>query len=240
MKIETNKLSELSKYRSYFFPVLVVILMVVSIMTILKPRLNDLLKTRGNLAKQKEELAQLTQKIVILEGYDQNELETRANRILKVLPTEKNGPLIFATVRSLADEHNLEISTLSVEVGEIATESAQPKRKEELIPSLGIQLGVSGSLDDLYDFLETIESIVPLMGIEAVATSREETTIESKIQLSAYFLAAPKDIGRVDRQIIPITSEEEEVYQKTSRYQTPTVGTSLPYVGSGKENPFTF
>lgn len=238
MKIETGKLPELSKYRSYLFPVLVVILMVVSIITILKPRLNDLLKTRRNLAKQKKELAQLTQKVVILEGYDQNELEARINQILKVLPTEKDGPLIFATVRSLVADYDLELGSLNVEVGEIATESAKPKSKKELLPSLEIQLDAFGSLDNLYNFLEAIESTTPLMRIETVAISREGTTIESKIQLSTYYLVAPKDIGKVDRQITPITSEEEEIYQKLSRYESPTVGTGLPFVGSGKENPF--
>jgi len=239
MKLEAGKLSELSKYQSYLFPGVVVILILVSAMSILKPKLNDLLETRGGLAKQKQELAQLTQKVALLEGYDQNELNARINQILKVLPTEKDGPLILATVRSLVADYDLELDTLNVEVGEIATESAKPKRKEEVLPSLSIKLSVTGSLDNLYDFLEAVESTTPLMMVETATISREGTTIESSIQLSAYYLAAPKDIGKVGRQITLITSEEEEVYQKLSRYQPPSVGTSLPYVGSGKENPFT-
>lgn len=239
MKLEVGKLSELSKHRSYLFPGVVVILILVSAMTILKPKLNDLLETRRGLAKQKQELAQLTQKVALLEGYDQNELNTRVNQILKVLPTEKDGPLILATVRSLVADYDLELESLNVEVGEIATEAAEPKRKEELLPSLSIKLSVTGSLDNLYNFLEAVESTTPLMMIDLVSVNREGTTIESSIQLSTYYLAAPKDIGKAGRQITPITSEEEEVYQKLSRYQSPSVGTSLPYVGSGKENPFT-
>lgn len=240
MKVGAGKLSELNKFRNFLFPGVVVILIIVSAMTILKPKLNDLLRTRRSLAKQKEELAQLTKKAAVLEGYDRNELDKRANQMLKVLPKEKDGPLIFATVRTLVGEHSLELESLDVEVGEMATESAQSKRKKELIPSLGIQLSVVGSLNDLYDFLEAIETTTPLMQVKLVSISREGTTIEANIQLVTYYLVAPEDIGRVSRQIIPLTSKEEEVYQKLSHYQPASIGTSLPYVSSGKENPFTF
>lgn len=240
MKIETGKLAELSKFQSFLFPVVVVVLILVSAMTILKPKLSDLLETRRDLAKQKRDLAQLTQKVAILEGYDQNELQTRTDQINKVLPREKDGPLILATIRTLVSDYNLELSSLTIEVGEIATESAESKRKEELVPSLAIQLSISGGIENLYDFLEAIESTAPLMRIDTISIAREGSTAESKIQLFSYYLAEPKDIGKVGRQIVPITPEEEEVYQELSRYQPTSVGTELPYVGSGKENPFTF
>lgn len=240
MKIETGRLSELSKFQSLLFPVVVIILILVSAITILKPRLNDLLETRRDLAKQKKELAQLTQKVAVLEGYDRDELQTRANQVNKVLPKEKDGPLILATIRSLVSDYNLELNNLTIEIGEIATESSEPKRKEELLPSLTIQLSIAGGLENLYDFFEAIESTTPLMRIDTISISREGSTADSKIQLFTYYLAEPKDIGKVGRQIVPITSEEEEIYQKLSRYQPARVGTKLPYVGSGKENPFTF
>lgn len=238
IKFDAGKLSELSKFRSLLFPLIVVILILVSAMTILKPKLNDLLETRMSLAKEKEELAQLTQKVAVLEGYDKNELETRVNQVLKVLPSEKDAPLILVTLRSSVVDHSLELENLDLEVGEIATESTKPKKKEELLPSLKIQLDVAGSLNDLYDFLEAAESTAPLMKVELVSINREGGTAEGGIQLSTYYLATPVDIGKVGRQIIPITSEEEGVYQKLSRYQPATTGASLPYVGSGKENPF--
>lgn len=240
MKIETGKPTELSKFQNLLFPVVVIILILGSAVIILKPRLSDLLETRRDLAKQKRELAQLTQKVAILEGYDQNELQARTDQVNKVLPREKDGPLILATIRSLVSDYNLELSSLTVDVGEIATESAEPKRKEELLPSMTVQLSVAGELENLYDFFETIESTAPLMKIETASIAREGSTAESKIQLFTYYLAEPKDIGKVGRQIVPITSEEEEVYQKLSRYQPASVGTKLPYIGSGKENPFTF
>lgn len=239
MKIETGKLPELSKFRIYLFPLVVVVLIVISTIAILKPKLNDLLKTRTNLAKQKKELAQLTQKVTVLEGYDQDELKIRVNKILKVLPKEKDAPLILVTMRSLANDYSLEINNLSIDVGELATESTKPKTKKETLPSLSIQLNVFGTLNDLYDFLEAVESTTPLMRIDHVSIDREGTTIESTIDLFTYHLVAPQDIGKVSRQITSLSSEEEEVYQKLSRYR-PIVGVRLPYVGSGKENPFEF
>lgn len=240
MKIKVARLSDLRQYRSFLFPGVVVILIAVSAVTILKPRVSELLKLRRNLAKQEEELSQSSKKIVVLEGYDQNELQVRTTQALKVLPTEKDGPLILATVRNLVSESNLELVSLDIEIGEVSNESGGSKSKQEPLPPLGIRLSVAGSLGDLYDFLERIESAAPVIKINEVDIEREGTSIEGKIQLSTYYLAEPKDIGKASRQISPITIEEEKIYQAITNYQAVSTRTTLPLVSSGKEDLFSY
>lgn len=230
-----SKLPNLSQYRNYLIPIVLVVLMLISGVMILKPKAEEVFGLRGDLSRQKIELAQLTQKLAILEGYDQEELKYRAERMLRVLPTEKNGPLVLAVVRSLVGDHNLELVSLTVEIGEISTESAQSK---EPLPSLEVSASVTGSLDDLGSFLNALESATPIMRVKGLSISREGKTVESNISLSTYYLSVPKDIGKPSRRINIITQEEEEVYQELSRYQLPAVGKELPSVSSGKENPF--
>ncbi len=230
-----SKLPDLKQYRLYLIPLILVILMLVSGIMILKPKTEEIFALRRDLSRQKAELAQLTQKLAILEGYDQEELKYRAERMLRVLPAEKNGPLVLAMVRSLAGDHNLELVSMTIEIGEISTESAQTK---EPLPSLEIGASVTGSLDDLANFLNALESSAPIMRLRGLSISREGETIDSNIVLSTYYLNVPKDIGKPSRRINLITQEEEKVYQELSRYQLPAVGTELPRVSSGKENPF--
>jgi len=246
MKQELGKLpsfskANLSQFRSFLFPGIIVILIVVSAVTILKPKLDDFLDLRRGLAKQKKELAQLSQKVAVLGGYDQNELKTRVNQVLKVLPIEKEGPFALATVRGLVSENDLELGNLEVEIGKVSTESAEVKsKKEETLPSLGIQLSVFGSLADLYNFLESVEAKAPIMRVQQVNIDREGTTIDTQIVLSTYYLVVPKEIGKVNRQVVPISAEEEKIYQELSDYQTVGDVAALPYISSGKENPFTY
>lgn len=238
--MEISKLPNLTKYRVFLFPGAVVVLIILSMVMILKPKANDLLGLRKGLSKQKEELAQLSQKVAVLEGYDQSELKTRTNQVLKALPAEKDAPLLLATMRSLTNEYNLELESLNIDVGEVSTESAEPTTKEKPLPSLDLLLSVSGSLNDLYEFLSGVESTSPIIRINQVDITREGDSTEAKIQLSSYYLVIPTDIGKASRQIIPITLEEEKIYQQLSRYKPAVVETALPSVVSGKENPFVF
>ena len=240
IKPDIKKLPEASQFREFLFPGIVIILIVITAVTVLKPKIDSLLEIRQGVAKQKKELGQLSQKSAVLEGYDQNELKNRTEKLLKVLPVEKDGPLIVATMRSLVSENNLELISLGVNVGELATESAEPTKKEETVPSLKIALDVAGELGDLYNFLSAVESITPIMRVDKVGISREGTSVESQVSLSNYFLAMPKEIGKVSRQIVPVNTEEEKVYQEVSNYQPPAMGTALPIVTSGKENPFAY
>ncbi|OGV89695.1 hypothetical protein A2Z41_02455 [Microgenomates group bacterium RBG_19FT_COMBO_39_10] len=242
MAIGVNKLPDLSKFREFLFPLIVVVLIILSGVLVVKPKLGEILKARGELGKQKDELAQLSQKIAILQGYDRSELEARANQVVKVLPVDKNGPLIFASLRSLANENDLEISGLDVQIGEISTGSGkiQTKGNKETFPSLTISLSVSGDRGDLYKFFKSVESISPLMRIKQISLDQEEDVLESKLELETYYLASPEFIGKADRTIIPTSPEEEEVYQEIKGYQAALSQTSLPMMTSGKENPFTY
>lgn len=238
--MEMRKKIEFGKYKNLLFPVLVVILILFSVITILKPKIDELFKLRKNISKQKEELALLSQKVAILESYDQNELKTRVNQIAKVLPAEKNGPLGLVIFRSLTSEHNLLLDSLDINVGELSTESAKPKTKEEVLPSLEININISGSLDDFYNFLADVEQTTPITKINQVSMSREGNTVEGKVTLSSYYLNLPKDIGKTTREIIPITLEEEKVFQQVIRFKSAPAGETLPLVTSGKENPFVY
>lgn len=240
MEIEKGKQLDLKKYRAFLFPVVVIVLIALSAVTILKPKINDLSQLRKNLSKQKEELTQLSQKVAVLESYDQNELKKRADTVLRVLPAEKDAPRIIVILRGLVDKYNLELGSLNIKVGDVSTESAEPAVKDDSLPALQLQLSVTGSLTDFYELLNTLESAAPIFGINQISMSRSGFSVGTKTGLSSYYLAMPKEIGKISRQIIPITPEEENVYEKISGYKSVSTGTSLPFVGSGKENPFTF
>lgn len=239
-EIEKDKQLSLEKYRAFLFPAVVVVLIALSTIMILKPKIDDLSQLRRGLSRQKKELTQLSQKVAVLEGYDQNELKTRANRALKVLPAEKDAPLLMAILRSSVNDYNLELGSLDIRVGEISTESAEPVTKDKPLPALQLQLDIAGSLNDFYDFLNNLELMAPIFEIDQIAMSRQGSSIGAKMELSSYYLTLPTDIGKMTRQIVPINFEEEKIYQEVSRYKLPSTGMALPLVGSGKENPFVY
>jgi Tfp pilus assembly protein PilO len=238
--MEVGKVPDVKKYRHFLIPGVVLVLIVLSAILILKPKFDEIMKLRREIAKQKEELTQLSSKVAILSGYDENELKTRTEKLLEVLPAEKDGPLVMATVRVLVSEHNLELQKLTVGVGKIATEAAEKKIQEPL-PSLAVDLDVIGSLEDLNNFLDALEVAAPMMRIRQLTIIREEEeTIQSKLQMASYYLTVPTTIGKPTRPVDLITSAEEEAYQKLSDYRLATLEAELPFVSSGKENPFAY
>ena len=232
--------TDLNKYRTFLFPGIAVALVILSGMMVLKPKINDLSELKKDIASQKEELSRLSQKVAVLESYDRNELKRRTDQVLKVLPAEKDAPLIMTALRQLMNDHNLELKSLEIGVGDISTESAKQTSIKKDVPALDLELSLVGILDDLYEFLNALDSITPLIGVDELQMGREDLVAEAEMELSSYYLLGSEDTSKVDRQIVAITPEEEKIYQEISFYKPVPGSMNLPEVGSGKENPFIY
>lgn len=232
--------TDLNKYRAFLFPGIAVVLIILSGMLVLKPKINDLSKLKKDITSQKEELSRLSQKVAVLESYDRNELKRRTDQVLKVLPAEKDAPLIMAALRQLINDHDLELKSLDIGVGEISTESAKQIGIKKAVPALDLELSLVGVLDDLYEFLNALDSITPLIEVDELQVGREGLAVEAGMELSSYYLLGSEDSGKIDRQIVAITPEEEKIYQEISFYKPVPGSMDLPEVSSGRENPFVY
>ena len=207
---------------------------------LLAPQLREIGNLRNMNKGYRKTLALLTTKLPQLEGIDKNEQKNRAEKIINVLPAEQDIPNALVISRELARETGLVIKKMTIESGNVATGSA----KGTVLPSFSITITADAELDKIIPFLERVETVSPLLGLEKISfSSRGQSLFEISYILRNYFLDYPKDIGKPETLLPQITAQEENTYQSVIQNLTPLAGleTILPAGEStqmGKPNPF--
>jgi Tfp pilus assembly protein PilO len=236
-----SKLSfNFNKYKLFLLPAIILLLVCVSGLFLLKPKINQVLSIRQNLSSQKNKLAQLTTKVTALQGLDEVELEERTKVLLGALPSQKDLPGALMTIKSLTTTTGLELRGIQVEPGEISTESAQPETTQKYnLPFLEFKIRVGGNQTQLKDFLTKLVLTAPLMRVAAMEISQAEgEAIEADLKLDTFFLPLPSTLGTAEKPLAAITPQEEVIYQQLTKISPGQTGTFSP-IPSGKENPFT-
>jgi len=238
----SNLAQDLTKYsRLFLLPILIFVAIILSGVFFLKPKLEQVVRIKTNLSREKTRLAELTTKLAALEGLDVNELEVKTNVVLQALPVEKDVPQILLAIRGLTQSVGTELRSVQVEPGEISTESAQIKTSKKYdLPFLVFKITIAGNLEQLKEFLLKIESIAPLMRVDKIDISQKEGMAEADLDLDTFFLPLPVSLGVTEKQLSSITAQEEKIYQKLSKLEEIQPGESLPSITSGKTNPFAF
>lgn len=238
LKAEKKLKSE--KIQPFLIPGVIVFFVVVSGLLLIRPRINEILSIRKNLKREEKRLAQLTAKSAALEGLDQAELSSRADLTAKVLPTEKNLPLLLSVIKTVGEDNNIEVLDLQVSPGELATASA--REKKEKLPFLSFEISVGGNLSDFKEFLAKVAKIAPLVRIDGVIIETEEGggDFQTNFDLDSPYLFPPTSLGPIENPLVQITSQEENAYKQLTVLNFILVEKEIPSVPSGKANPFVF
>lgn len=239
LKVEPASLKR-GKPGSLFLPGVIILVIFASGLVLIKPKVNEIFSAQKNLKKEEERLAQLTAKTTALEGLDQAELNEKAEITAKAIPSEKDLPLLLSVLKTLAAKNNIELLSLRVDPGELATISAE--RKKEKLSFLNFQIIVAGQMSDFRQFLAQLTKVAPLMRADEVTIDSEGVrgSFQANFSLAAPFLPLPVSLGLPEQPLSQITREEEETYQKLARLDFYLVEEELPLVPAGKENPFVF
>jgi len=210
------------KSKSFLFPGLILVLVILVSLFWLRPKVATIIKANRELTTSKKTLAELTQKVTILGGLSQPELSEKVDLVLKVLPSEKDVPRNLFVLKRLALDSELMVNELSIpEVGEIASSSAETKKtKDEILPSLSVKLTLVGSREKIINFIQQVEVTAPLMRVSSLAISQKgEGLDEAMIDIRTYFLPFPKTIGKLEQPIVPVTSQEEKVFNDLASFK---------------------
>jgi hypothetical protein len=239
LKFKPSSLN-LDKFRPFLVPVLIVVVIVLSGLFLVKPWIGKAFEVQENLRKEGKRLSQLTEKTSALESLSQTDLAKRADAAAKALPSEKDLSLFLVTLRTLATRNNLEIVSLQVSPGEIASASAEAN--QEALPLLSFQVKAGGYMNDLLEFLDQAAHSAPIIVVQGMDV--EGLDLGGRFELSLVidfpFLPLPTSLGRPEKALPQTTSQEEEIYQKLAQLEFLLGKEVLPLVPSGKENPFAF
>lgn len=233
---------QLEKYKKLLWPAVFFLVVVVIGLAILKPKITGIFQLRKQISEDKKKLAQVTQKVNALEGLDEVELETKSEKVLKVLPSKKNVASLLYTLKVLSQETEVVVKSSKVSPGELSTRSAQPKTKSKSeVPLMSFSLTIEGEREKIRNFFDRIETTLPLMKISLIDLSQtDEGLVDGNLELAALFLLLPEELGAIEKPLELIISQEEKAYQELARFKEVKKARLLPLIPSGKENLFTF
>ena len=211
--------------KSFLFSGFVLILVVLVSLFWLRPKVVDIVKANRDLKAGRKTLAELTKKVTTLEGLSKPELTDKVDLALRILPVEKDVPTVLSTLKKVALNNELIINEMSIpEVGEIASGSAETKTsknvKEEALPSLSVKLTLIGAREKIINFFKQVETTAPLMKVSGLSISQKnEGTDESLIEVRTYFLPLPKTMGKLEQAVVPMTSQEEKIFNELASFK---------------------
>jgi len=174
---------------------------------------------------RKKEADELSKKVTILSGLDQEVLKQRVETLDQALPPKKDVVLYLTAIDGLSKELELNFGGISLSPGEVteATKSADKNAKKSKADALGLHtldtnVKIDGREESIYSFLKTIENSTPLMQIKDVkVTSQEDGVFSLSLQLGMLWAAA--DIGQVKGQIELFDSKEEAYFRQLADYR---------------------
>lgn len=236
--VESSPKPKITKFRFLALPTLAGLIILILTLTLLLPKINQILKIRQSLAQEKVRLSKLTQKVADLEGLDESELSLKANLLIRSLPAEKDVPQIFATLAGLGSQTGVTLESIEVSPGELSTVSAQPGTKGP--PLLTFEVSGRGTMEAMKSFFGQAALTIPVMKISDVSLTSTGGEITTDILLDTYFLALPKTLGPVETPLAKVTSNEETLYQEIRGFTSPLTEEVLPSVTTGKEDLFSF
>lgn len=209
----------------------------------LRPKIGEILKFRKDITKEKETLARLTQKVAILEGLNETELEEKTKILLGILPAEMDISTFLLTVKNLSFQAEIPIKEIRVGLDESKGFSGSSS-----FFTIWLKLEASlEKLEKINNFIELVENSAPLMRVDSLTIyerGKEKGGGEVDLKIKAFYLLPPKELGAIDAPVSLLNAQEEKTYlQLSSRFtysQPPTMEELELQMGVGKSNPFSF
>lgn len=236
----------------------VIFLAMVAILFVL-PRVSDLLLVRKNVNNENSKIVKINDSFSVLDQFETRVGKNNIDLIDVALPANFDPGLILSELRILSNNHDVTISSYSLNGGEINSgdgdKNVLSKRAEgeaskpQGSRSTEFDLMLSGSADKLILFMEELEKSFPLTRISEVKASEivsviKETESENRVNLSLkinyYYFPYQKILGSnlttLDEYLI--LSDDLLVLSGLSSYNKPVKRQSAGMTGGGNGNLF--
>lgn len=233
---------DFEKIKENFVPLITLAVIFTLTVTLSRSILTNYLKTKANNKTLEEKFSALQRKNQLLQSLDRQEIETRANKLEEVFPSEKPVILLISALNQISEEVGVSFGGVSIDVGIIeALNPAADQAAEQgeavisQLQSFGLDFRISGSIPKIVAFINRLEKAAPLMQIESFNLSLN--TFDCNLTIKVYYQNFPKTLGALDQPVPLLTDEEKKVLYAIAGYQK--IEPIIMEIPLGKENLFS-
>ena len=243
--------------RSIVLSGLFAILGVMLIGLVVVPQVNSIIALRQKITQEQGQLAKLKQRVIQLNQALISPEYSQVEVVDQALPSKKPILELLTSLSSTIKQSGVELEELEVSPGLIASGSAEVTGKvkktaqRKVDESLNLSLKVSGSFNQIEDFMKKVEEISPFTTLtsfdlsESVAKATEAnsdsvTTVDRatiSMEIQTFFFA--QSVQQVlDKPLPELTNRERETLRQLASFQTSGLEEQMHITGGGLEDLF--
>jgi len=230
--------SDFKKIYQMLLPLLIIILIPVLAIKFLLPKVSQIFQHQRQLKIDETEVIKLETKADFLEKQKENNVKADFEKVLIVLPNEKDVAGLLIALENLRKTAAMKIGNFGLRPGLVATDSGELKSQTE--EELQFSLPITSSYQNLVQFLETIEKTAPLTSVERIGidfqAGKEE--VKANLFLKTHYFPLNQEPLIIENPLPEFSPEEKESLDKVLSFQVFSYQSSLLEDKIGKENPF--
>lgn len=224
----------------YLFPSLALLMILLLFNFVVKGKIFEIFKMRGEIREQREKLSRLIEKQTALAALDETTLKEQFLLANEAIPSKRDVAGFLAQVERIALENGLLVEGVSLEGGEIATESAEKTEEKEATAKkksedkFESRVTVKGELERIRDFLDKLlrsRRVVEINKVQLSAPFSQTATpsaMTATLTVDVFFKLLPETMGAAEAPLPQITQKEKDIYEQVSLFPFLSQPLALP------------
>lgn len=210
------------KFKLFAIPCLTIIAVILLSVKFFIPGLLQIQEILTKVKQSNEQLTLLEKKVSKLTALENSPLKTDYEQLEQVLPSEKNIPFILSSLDSLEKQTNLTIDSFSLKPGLLDKDSTKSanKTKTGVSEKLDFTLSLSGTDEQLNEFIRQLLTSVPLFNINNANYVKIGSQYKATFNVSTYFQNYPVSLGKIETPLTELTASQKSTWEKVKNYKT--------------------
>ncbi|MBU4209875.1 hypothetical protein KJ642_00605 [Patescibacteria group bacterium] len=220
MKIFDNKIFglELKMYKLFWPIALVGIVFFLSLKVFILPKIDEISDLNKKVSRMKNEVVGLEEKLLYLEGLDEDSLNKRLLLLDIALPKKKDVYFLVNVIDSIAKKYRFSTDSFSVSPGELNSDEnvvSGPK-----LANIPVDVVLYGPEDKYLDFLKGIEESLPVLVINQFEMTTTNNVVKIELSVSTFFVnEGGNDIDSLALKDFKLSKEEEELFTELNSFE---------------------
>lgn len=209
-------------YQSFIISGVIILFCLLAFFIGMLPGYQKITRMMKALYEQTKTVQLLQEKINVLHALDETLLESYATAAISAVPADKSLGTIFSTIDGLTSQEGVAVSGISLSsIGSIATEAAKKISQDEQkigVSIIPFSIIVIGPVEQVRNVVEKAVKIRRLFRIRNFDLSfdNKSGTTKSTIQMDAYYIPIPKNVGKMSDSLKPLSDDEIQIINKIS------------------------
>ncbi len=193
------------RYKAYLTPVAIITVCFILFFAVIIPQFKNWLALQEQIARNKAKVVALQESLSTLTGANDTDLDNQLHVAARALPIEQDLLSILVAINQAGISSGVSINDYSIQAQDAGTSGQQ---------ATSFSILVSGTLDNLKQFITAIKTELPLADISEIKTSQDQ----SSINISFFYKKMPNLVFDDTERLAGLSQQDLSLLDTLSKY----------------------